>query len=253
MPSDTTHPPATYTPVSRRLLDSSVWEADPTVRVLWVTMLIIASEPGRRGTVDMTLRALAGRACLTVEQTRAALDVLAAPDLNSRSREHEGRRVALLDAHRDWGWRLLNWPSYEADRARMLAASRQARFRATTKRVQRKTALRTVACDIEKEEEKEEERERERGERGESLSHRPSVEEARELWSGEGLRGDPERFVRWHSARGWDRVADWREAARLWSSRERVEEDPGGVSDWGRHRPPDADEALAEQDAPPEA
>ena len=105
-------PAPSWFPLRRQLLDSSVWEENPTVCKLWVTLLLVASEPGRRGNADMTVRALAGRACLSPEETRAALDVLLAPDQRSRSRAAEGRRIEPIDPDRDWGWRLVNWDQY---------------------------------------------------------------------------------------------------------------------------------------------
>ena len=123
-------PAPSWFPLRRQLLDSSVWEENPTVCKLWVTLLLVASEPGRRGTADMTVRALAGRACLSPEETRAALDVLLAPDQRSRSKAAEGRRIEPIDPDRDWGWRLVNWDQYERDRESAGAAIRMRRHRA---------------------------------------------------------------------------------------------------------------------------
>lgn len=255
MDNDSSPVPA-YTPIMRQILDSSVWEADVRARVLWITMLVIASEPGRRGTVDMTLRALAGRACLSPEDTVAALDVLSSPDPTSRTRAEEGRRIVLLDAAgRDWGWRIVNWTHYAEAQKRLHAAVRQARSRdraknATTKRVPRGSALRSVTSNPER---KGKERKRERGgppPEGASLSGFPCLGEVEELWSSEGLRGSGERFFRWHSARFWEGIGDWREAARLWSLRER-DEGSAPLSDWGAGRPPELDEEARESEETP--
>lgn len=122
-------PSQPFASISRQLLDSSVWETDLRVRVLWITILVTAAEPGRKGVIDMTVRALAGRACMSPEDTRYALDVLLAPDPNSRTTDHEGRRIELLDTGRNWGWRVLNWESHEQARLRQLGAVRTARWR----------------------------------------------------------------------------------------------------------------------------
>jgi hypothetical protein len=223
----------------RQIIESSVWEADPITRVLWVTMLIIGSEPGRRGTVDMTVGSLAGRARLSEEQTLAGLRVLASPDPESRNQGDDGRRIALLDVtgSRTWGWRILNWEAYEAARASAFNAQRQARHRATTKRVQRPKRYAALRSNPEKEKEKE------KRERGAALSHRPSDEEIRGFWEAESLRGSPRRFALWHDARAdWESMADWRSVARLWSDRERerVADDAAGQP-WGTYRPEEAD------------
>ena len=122
-----TGPVPTWFPLRRQLLDSSVWEEKPIVRVLWVTLLLVASEPGRRGTVDITLRSLAGRACLSPEETTEAMAVLTAEDPSSRTKHAGGRRVELIDPARDWGWRLVNWESFQKDQE---AAAKIARQRA---------------------------------------------------------------------------------------------------------------------------
>ena len=235
-------PALPWTPIMRQLIESSIWESDPAVRVLWVTMLIVASEPGRRGVVDMTVGSLAGRARLSEEQTLAGLAVLMSPDPDSRNQTEEGRRVALLDVTRTWGWRILNWEAYEAARASAFNASRQARFRATTKRPHGGKRYAALRRNPEKEKEKEK---RERGETESALSGRPSDEEIRGFWEAEGLRGSPRRFALWHDARGdWQGMADWRAIARLWSDRERSPEgnEEGGSEPWGTFRPPEADE-----------
>jgi hypothetical protein len=253
MDSDSS-PVPTYTPIMRQILDSSVWEADVRARVLWITMLVTASEPGRRGTVDMTLRALAGRACLPVEDTIDALAVLSSPDPTSRTRAEEGRRIVLLDATgRDWGWRIVNWEKYAKAQERMYAAARQKSLRkrrknATAERVQGTTPLRGVTGNVDR---KGKERKRERGgppPEGASLSGFPSLGEVEELWSSEGLRGSGERFFRWHSARSWEGIGDWREAARLWSLRERENPARTPLSDWGAGRPPEADQETRESE-----
>lgn len=122
--------PIPFVPISRQLLDSSVWETDLRVRVLWITMLMTAAEPARRGTVDMTIRALSGRAAMSPDDVRYALNVLESPDHNSRTPGADGRRIERIDSHREWGWRILNWKEYEEGRERMLHAARQARYRA---------------------------------------------------------------------------------------------------------------------------
>lgn len=102
-------PARTWTPIRRALIESSIWGESPEVCKLWVTLLLIADEPGRAGDVDMPLEILAARARLPVPVTKRCLATLMAPDPDSRSRECEGRRVAPIDPARTWGWRLLNW------------------------------------------------------------------------------------------------------------------------------------------------
>jgi hypothetical protein len=70
----------------------------------------------KAGVCDMHPKAIAEEVGLTVEQVRAALDELEAPDFESRSPEDEGRRIKRLDEHRAWGWTVVNYAKYRAIR-----------------------------------------------------------------------------------------------------------------------------------------
>lgn len=122
--------PAPWFTVERGITESTLWEQDLAARVLFVTLLAIASEPGRRGCIDMTKRALAARASLTLEELDRGLEILMAPDPQSRSREEEGRRLVLLDAERPWGWRLVTWEKRAELHKRAAATARKRRQRA---------------------------------------------------------------------------------------------------------------------------
>lgn len=69
------------------------------------------------GHVDVHPRAIAEEVGLTINQVRAALDMLEAPDEESRSPENEGRRIVRLDEHRAWGWRIVNYVKYRSIRS----------------------------------------------------------------------------------------------------------------------------------------
>jgi hypothetical protein len=70
----------------------------------------------KAGIADIHPRAIAEEVGLTVEQVRAALDVLESPDEESRSPEEGGRRIVRIDEHRAWGWRVVNYVKYRAIR-----------------------------------------------------------------------------------------------------------------------------------------
>ena len=70
----------------------------------------------KNGVADIHPRAIAEEVGLTVEQVRAALDVLEAPDTESRSPDEHGRRIVRLDEHRAWGWVVVNYVKYRAIR-----------------------------------------------------------------------------------------------------------------------------------------
>lgn len=116
-----------YTKVFRSIYDGTLadnWQA----MVTFQQMLILADS---QGVVDMTPGAMARITGIPIEILAAGIAVLEAPDAGSRTPEMEGRRIARLDAHRDWGWFLVNFAKYramqtreeknEADRERMRA------------------------------------------------------------------------------------------------------------------------------------
>jgi hypothetical protein len=86
-----------------------------------------------RGEVQASIPGLARRAGITIPECEAGLSVLDSPDRFSRSKEHEGRRIAGIDG----GWELLNHSKYRAllsaDERREYNRKKQADFRAKKK------------------------------------------------------------------------------------------------------------------------
>lgn len=87
------------------ILRSSIWLESPTTRILWITMLTMAD---RDGEVAASTKGLAHVANITTEQCEAGLTTLLDPDLDSRTRDNEGRRIEVIDG----GWRILNYSKY---------------------------------------------------------------------------------------------------------------------------------------------
>lgn len=69
------------------------------------------------GIVDKHFRAIAEETGITVDQVKTALIKLESPDSESRSPEEEGRRIIRCDAHRAWGWQIVNHAKYRAIRS----------------------------------------------------------------------------------------------------------------------------------------
>lgn len=80
--------------------------------LLVFTNLLAHGDSG--GDVDIHPQAIADEVGLSLEEVRAALLILEAPERGSRSPEHEGRRILRLDEHRDWGWHIVNYGKYRA-------------------------------------------------------------------------------------------------------------------------------------------
>lgn len=96
---------AGFTKLFNTIVSSTIWREDSDTRVVWVTMLAMAD---RDGHVEASIPGLAHLAAVGVEQTRAAITKFSSPDPDSRSTEHEGRRIEAIDG----GWLILNYLKY---------------------------------------------------------------------------------------------------------------------------------------------
>lgn len=94
-----------FTKLFQQILESTVWCEPDAVRVVWITMLASCD---RNGLVLASVPGLAKRANVDVEVTRDALNRFMSPDPDSRTKEHEGRRIQEVDG----GWLLLNHGKY---------------------------------------------------------------------------------------------------------------------------------------------
>ena len=100
------------------ILDSSLWIEDAATRIVFITMLAMCDP---KGLCAATASGIARRANLPLNQVRDAVAQLEAPDAESRTVEHEGRRIQRVDG----GYLVLNYVKYRvkdstaADRARL--------------------------------------------------------------------------------------------------------------------------------------
>jgi hypothetical protein len=115
-------PSGPFVKVYRALWDGSL-AACPEAAFVFIVMLAHADA---EGIVDMTHEAIAARSRVPLEEVRAAIDALEAEDRESRSPEEGGARIVRLDAHRSWGWRIVNYRKYRETNTN---AERQARYR----------------------------------------------------------------------------------------------------------------------------
>ena len=96
---------AGYTKLFESILDSTIWGESNETRIVWITMLAMRN---RNHIVEASLPGLAHRARVKLEDTEKAIKKFLAPDKFSRSSEHQGRRIELVDG----GWRILNGDKY---------------------------------------------------------------------------------------------------------------------------------------------
>lgn len=99
-----------FAKVFSQIFDSSIAE-DASVRHVFMDLLILADSDG---VVDMTAAAIARRTNVALDVVEAAIVRLSEPDHASRSKADEGRRIVLIDSHRDWGWQVVNYGHYRA-------------------------------------------------------------------------------------------------------------------------------------------
>src|ERR1043166_4650043 len=77
-----------------------------------LVFIFLCANADPEGFVDVSHAAIAGPTGLSIEAVTAAIEKLEAPDDQSRSQELEGRRLERIDAHRSWGWRIVNYKPY---------------------------------------------------------------------------------------------------------------------------------------------
>lgn len=99
-----------YAKVFEQIFDSSIAE-DWQVRVVFEDFLKLCDKDG---VVDKTVEAIARRTNVPIDIIRHAIQVLEQPDPRSRRKDHDGRRIILVDEHRDWGWIIVNYAYYRA-------------------------------------------------------------------------------------------------------------------------------------------
>lgn len=107
------------------ILDSTVWLESLPTKVLWVTMLAMADADGY---VASSVPGLARRAGVTRAECEDALEVLSAPDPDSKTPDNDGRRIEKVTG----GWLILNARLYRELRTpkQVSDAARQALHRA---------------------------------------------------------------------------------------------------------------------------
>lgn len=111
---------AGYTPLFSTLTTGTLCGKWPDIG-LWPIVLSMAD---RHGVVDCTQAYIAGVTGLALEEVRACMARFCKPDPGSRSDEHNGARLVLIDDHRDWGWRVVNHGMYR-EKARKAAFDSQ--------------------------------------------------------------------------------------------------------------------------------
>lgn len=118
---------ANYTKLWSHILNSTIWSEDDQTRIVWITMLAL-SDMG--GYVAGSIPGLAHQARVPLPSCEKALITLKSPDMYSRTKDHEGRRVEEVEG----GWMILNYEKHrlaaEEEIRRTQNRERARRFRA---------------------------------------------------------------------------------------------------------------------------
>ncbi|MEY2511974.1 MAG: hypothetical protein QOE26_2737 [Verrucomicrobiota bacterium] len=107
-----------FAKIFTQIYDSSIVE-NAELRFTFMDLLVLAD---CNGVVDMTHEAISRRTNRPIELIRQTITELEQPDAKSRTPQFRGARIKRLDAHRDWGWMILNY-----DRFRKTASEEQRR------------------------------------------------------------------------------------------------------------------------------
>jgi len=94
-----------FTKLDSCILDSSVWFESVYTRVVWVAFLAKADA---NGFVAASYQGMQHASNVPADEFGKAVKVLESPDPDSRSPEHDGRRIEKVEG----GWVVLNYRKY---------------------------------------------------------------------------------------------------------------------------------------------
>lgn len=164
---------------------------------------------------------------LSLDQVEAALCDLQRPDPESRSPKLSGSRIALLDEHRAWGWRIVNWDKYNAVQKSVERKEYQANYFQSVLKY-RRAESRKVSVSTE-----ERRGEESKGEKdSKSLSLRtpfkaPTTTDVSKYCYEKGLSIDAEQFCGFYQSKGWrvgnQPMKDWKAAVMTWARRRAID------------------------------
>lgn len=225
-----------YTKLFNSILASTVWREPMETRIVWITLLAMADKDG---VAEASVPGLADFARVSVEATREALDRLSSPDPDSRSKEHNGRRIEAVEG----GWQLLNHAKYRAkmgaDERREYNRIKQAQYRA---RQQKSITVNHGEQNVHIAEADTEAK-------ALKSNTRPSLEEVSAYCLERKNSVDPQKWFDHYEANGWkvgrNSMKSWKAAVRTWEKSENGNGKPkqpegkcakhpvSGLTEWG--------------------
>lgn len=119
-----------YAKIFGSLWDGSL-RGEPDAQLVFIFM---CAKSDKDGICDIHPSAIRDATGLTEEEVTEAIQILEAPDPESRSPEERGARIARIDEHREWGWFIVNHARYrdmrDMDSVRAQNRERTRRWRA---------------------------------------------------------------------------------------------------------------------------
>jgi hypothetical protein len=97
-----------YVPVFDSVFQGTLCGRWPDTGV-WLCLLALADKHGH---IDITVPYIAAVTGIPAEVLTDCISRFTSPDPNSRTKDEEGRRLVLLDATREWGWKVVNHAKY---------------------------------------------------------------------------------------------------------------------------------------------
>ena len=97
-----------YNKLFTKILDSSIWTESATTRIVWLTFIAAMDETGF--VPFASVKNVAHRAIVSLEEAEAAVACLESPDEDSSDPDNEGRRIERVTG----GWIVLNAEKYRA-------------------------------------------------------------------------------------------------------------------------------------------
>lgn len=132
-----------YTKIFKQMYDGTLVGSNHWHTLVTFQQMLILADP--EGVVDMTPEAMSRTTGIPVDVLRSGIAELMKPDTNSRTPDHEGRRIIPLDDHRDWGWSITNFTHY---RDMVDNETRRAYFRKYKSEYRKNKKLRESKTDV---------------------------------------------------------------------------------------------------------
>jgi hypothetical protein len=111
-----------FTKLVPEIIQSSIWNEPPAIRVVWIAMIATKDE---NGYVRGDSRTISRMANVDLKDAEEALEKFQAPDPTSHTQDNDGRRIAPAPG----GWIILNHELYRARDAKEVNAERVRRWR----------------------------------------------------------------------------------------------------------------------------